>query len=49
MFIDNAHPKLSHYMVMHCLQTYKDIKEKGMGLKQGFIKDGVIILYKENT
>ena len=28
---------------------YKDIKQKGMGLKQGLIKDGVIRLYKENT
>ena len=36
-------------MVMNYLQTYKDIKEKGMGLKQGLIKDGVIRLYKENT
>ena len=36
-------------MVMIYLQTYKDIKEKGMGLEQGLIKDGVIKIYKENT
>ena len=36
-------------MVMNNLQTYKDIKEKGMGLEQGLIMDGVIRLYKENT
>ena len=49
MFIKNAHPSLAHHMVMNYLQMYKDIKEKGMGLKQGLIKDGVIRLYKENT
>ena len=49
MFINNAHPSLAHHMVMNYLQTYKDIKEKGMGLEQGLIKDGVIRLYKENT
>ena len=36
-------------MVMNYLQTYKDIKEKGMELEQGLIKDVVIKLYKENT
>ena len=49
MFINNAHPIPAHHMVMNYLQTYKDIKEKGMGLKQGLIKDGVIKIYKENT
>lgn len=48
MFINNVHPILAHHMVMNCLQTYKDIKEKGMSLEQGLIKDGVIRLYKEN-
>ena len=42
MFIDNAHPSLAHQMIMNFLQTYKDIKEKGMILDQGLIKDGVI-------
>ena len=36
-------------MVMNYLQTYKDIKEKGMGLEKRLIKDGVIKIYKENT
>ena len=27
MFVD---PSLAHHMTMNCLQTYKDIKEKGM-------------------
>ena len=49
MFINNVHPSLAHHMVMNYLQTYKDIKEKGMGLEQGLIKYGVIKLYKENT
>ena len=49
MFINNVHPSLAHHMDMNYLQTYKDIKEKGMGLKQWLIKDGVIKLYKENT
>ena len=49
IFINNAHPSLAHHMVMNCLQMYKYIKEKGMGLEQGLIKDGVIRLYKENT
>lgn len=49
MFISNAHPSLAHHMVMNCLQTYKDIKEKGMSLEKGLIKDGVIRLYKENN
>ncbi|MDF3686227.1 hypothetical protein [Enterobacter hormaechei] len=47
MFIDNAHPSLAHHMTMNCLQTYKDIKEKGMILEQGLIKDGVVKIYKE--
>ncbi len=49
MFINNAHPSLTHHMVMNNLQTYKDIKEKAVGLEQGLIKDGVIRIYKENT
>ena len=49
MFINNAHPSLTHHMVMNYLQTYKDIKEKGMSLEKGLIKDGVIRLYKEST
>ena len=44
MFIDNVHPSLAHYMIMNCLQTYKDIKEKGIILEQGLIK-----IYKENN
>ena len=48
MFINNAHPRLAHHMVMIFLQKYEDIKENGMGLEQGLIKDGVIKLYKEN-
>ena len=47
MFIDNAHPSLAHHMTMNYLQTYKDIKEKGMILEQGLIKDGVVKIYKE--
>ena len=47
IFIDNAHPSLAHHMTMNCLQTYKDIKEKGMILEQGLIKDGVVKIYKE--
>jgi hypothetical protein len=49
MFISNAHPSLAHHMTMNCLKTYKDIKEKGMGLEKGLIKDGIIKIYKENT
>ena len=49
MFIDNAHPSLAHHMTMNCLQTYKDIKEKGMILEQGLIKDGIIKIYKETN
>ena len=48
MFTDNAHPKLSHYMVINCLQKYKYIKEKGMGLKWELIKNWIIRVYKEN-
>lgn len=47
IFIDNAHPSLAHHMSMNFLQTYKDIKEKGMILEQGLIKDGVVKIYKE--
>lgn len=47
MFIDNSHPILAHHMTMNYLQTYKDIKEKGMILEQGLIKDGVVKIYKE--
>lgn len=39
MFINNAYPSPSHPMTMNQLQTYKDIKEKGMVLKKGPIKD----------
>ena len=49
MFIDNAHPSLAHHMIMNYLQIYKDIKEKGMFLEQGLIKDGVIKIYKERN
>ena len=49
MFVDNAHPSLAHHMTMNCLQTYKDIKEKGMILEQGLIKDGIIKIYKERN
>lgn len=49
MFIKNAYHILAHHMIMNFLQTYKDIKENGMGLEQGLIKDGVIKIYKENT
>ena len=49
MFIDNAHPSLAHQMIMNCLQTYKDIKEKGMILEQGLIKYDVIKIYKESN
>ena len=47
MFINNAHPSLAHHRVMNYLLTYKDIKDKGMSLEQGLIKDGFIRLYKE--
>ena len=36
-------------MIMNYLQTYKEIKENGMILKQGLIKDGVIKIYKERN
>ena len=36
-------------MIMNFLPTYKDIKEKGMSLEKGLIKDDVITIYKENT
>ena len=36
-------------MTMNCLQTYKDIKEKGMILEQGLIKYGIIKIYKETN
>ena len=49
MFIDNVHPSLAHHMIMNCLQTYRDIKEKGMILEQGLIKDGFIKIYKESN
>ena len=49
MFINNAQPNLSHHMTMNCLQTYKDINDKGIILEQGLMKDGFINLYKENT
>ena len=49
MFIDSAHPSLAHHMVMNFLETYKDIKEKGIILEQGLIKYGVIKIYKEKN
>ena len=49
MFIDNKHPRLSHHTVMNYLQTYKEIKEKHMGLEQGIINNGIIEIYKENN
>ena len=49
MFVSNAHPSPAHHIVINFLQTYKDIKENGMGLEKGLIKDGVINIYKENT
>ena len=49
MFIDNAHPSLANHLNMNCLQTYKDIKEKGMILEQGLVKYGVIKIYKEKN
>ena len=49
MFVDNAHPSLAHHMTMNCLQTYKDIKQKGMILEQGLIKDGIIKIYKKTS
>ena len=49
MFVDNAHQSLTHHMTMNFLQTYKDIKENGMLLEQGLIKDGIIKIYKETS
>ena len=49
IFINNAHLSLSYHMIMNFLQTYKDIKEKGMILEKGLIKDGVIKIYKESN
>ena len=49
MFIDNAHPSLAYHMTMNYLQTYKDIKEKGMILEQEIFKDGIIKIYKETN
>ena len=49
MFIDSAHPSLAHHMVMNFLETYKDIKEKGIILEQGLMKNGIIKIYKEKN
>ena len=36
-------------MTMNYLQSYKDIKEKGMILEKRLIKDGIIKIYKETN
>jgi hypothetical protein len=48
IFINNLHPKLAYHMRMNCIQTYHDIRTKGMDLERGLVEEGTIKHYKES-